>query len=146
MAQSERFYFWRGYWDAMRKLKTNEQRGKLITAMCLWAFESDEPDFSDDPVLDFAWEIISDQIAESVAIGKDMASRGRRGGKASGKARSSASSSASSEGKGTDRKGSDYASTSVEAGASAPAADAAARAPIVSGGVVLDVPPKPEGA
>ena len=143
MAQRERFYFWHGYWNAMQKLRTYEQRGKLVSAMCEWAFDGTEPDFSDDPVLDFAWQVICEQIAESVEIGRDMARRGRRGGKASGTTRSTASSSgsttASTEGKGTDQKGSNLPPSGDGV---APAADAAARRTDDDG---LTIPPKPIG-
>lgn len=121
MAQSERFYFWRGYYEALKKLPDAESRDEFVMAICRYAFENEEPDFEGDRLLDFAWAIVSEQVHESVEIGRKMAERGRRGGKASGKTRSSASSSASStassEGKGTEVTGTEDASRLAPDGA-----------------------------
>lgn len=117
MAQSERFYFWRGYYEALKKLPDAESRDAFVMAICRYAFENEEPDFDGDRLLDFAWAIVSEQVHESVEIGRKMAERGRRGGKASGKTRSSASSSASSEGKGTEVTGTEDASRLAPNGA-----------------------------
>lgn len=64
MAQSERFYFWRGYWEALATLPTDAQRGRFVMAICQFAFADEMPDLSDDPVLAFAWMIVRDQVAE----------------------------------------------------------------------------------
>jgi len=121
VAQSERFYFWRGYYEALKKLPDAESRDAFVMAICRYAFENEEPDFDGDRLLDFAWAIVSEQVHESVEIGRKMAERGRRGGKASGKTRSSASSSASStassEGKGTEVTGTEDASRLAPNGA-----------------------------
>lgn len=121
MAQSERFYFWRGYYEALKKLPDAESRDAFVMAICRYAFENEKPDFDGDRLLDFAWAIVSEQVHESVEIGRKMAERGRRGGKASGKTRSSASSSASStassEGKGTEVTGTEDASRLAPNGA-----------------------------
>ena len=147
----DRFYFWRGYWNAMQRLSV-ERRGHMITALSEWAFDGKEPDFGGDEVLCFAWEILSEQVAESVDIGRRMSDRGKRGGEASGKSRkkarkkkrttasSTASSSGSTERKGKERNGSESLSPSGEGGASRPAPDGAALAP-----PGFDVPPRPEG-
>lgn len=79
MAQ-DRFYFWRGYYDALATLPTDEQRGRFVMAICQYAFCDEVPDLSDDPVLMFAWMVVRDQIAESVDIGRKQAERGRRSG------------------------------------------------------------------
>ena len=133
MAQSERFYFWRGYYDALLKLPTAEQRDEFVMAICAYAFDGIEPDFGGDALLDVVWQIVRDQVAESVAIGRDMAERGRRSGEA--RRRKSGNSEHRSntvpntvpnEGKGTDRKGSD--TSPYGEGGSAHAPDGAARA------------------
>ena len=82
MAQ-ERFYFWRGYYDALATLPTDEQRGRFVMAMCQYAFCGELPDLSDDPVLAFAWMVVRDQVAESVDIGRKQSERGRKGGRPS---------------------------------------------------------------
>lgn len=76
---ADRFYFWRGYYDAMRKLD-ERQCGRFVMAMCDYAFDGIEPDFSDDDKLEFAWLMICDQIRESVVIGRNRAEAGRRSG------------------------------------------------------------------
>lgn len=128
MAQSERFYFWRGYYDALAKLPTDEQRGAFVMCLCRYAFDGEEPDFSNDPMLSFAWSFIRDQVAESVAIGREMAERGRKSGEARRKktGNEQRSNSVPNEGKGTDRKGSDLHPSGDGA---APDADASARLP-----------------
>lgn len=149
MAQSDRFYFWRGYYDALKKLPDAESRDAFVMAICRYAFESEEPDFGGDRLLDFAWAIVADQVHESVEIGRKMAERGRRSGEARRAKRNDANSvpnSVPNEGKGTEVNGTVSGSTSVEPGASAPAPDGAARAPVVEIDPTLDVPPKPEGA
>jgi len=146
MAQSDRFYFWRGYYDALKMLPTPEQRDGLVMGLCAYAFDGEEPDYSGDAVLSVVWQIVRDQVAESVNIGREMAERGRRSGesrrrKKAGEQRSNAvPNSVPNEGKGTDRKGSDCTSTSVEVGASLPAPDGAALAPHIG-----EIPPKPDG-
>lgn len=91
MAQ-DRFYFWRGYYDALATLPTDEQRGRFVMAVCQYAFEGEVPDLSDDPVLAFAWMVVRDQVAESVDIGRKQAERGRKGGRPKSGAKSGAKS------------------------------------------------------
>ena len=114
MAQSERFYFWRGYYDAIMKLPDAASRDAFVMAICRYAFDGEEPDFGGNPMLDFAWSIVADQVHESVAIGREMSERGRRSGESrrrksgGGEQRSNTvPNSVPNEGKGTDRKGSD---------------------------------------
>jgi len=134
MAQSDRFYFWRGYYDALLMLPTPEQRDALTMGICAYAFDGEEPDFSRDPVLSVVWQVIRDQVAESVAIGREMAERGRKSGEARRKKSTkeqrsnSVRNSVPNEGKGTDRKGSDSPSPNGEGGAPRLAPDGAARA------------------
>ena len=113
MAQSERFYFWRGYWDAIRKLPDAETRDRFVTAICAYAFDGTEPDFTGEPMLDFAWSLVADQVRESVQIGVKQSAYGKRGGRPSKRGKSTpkstplstakrgAESIAESEGKGT---------------------------------------------
>lgn len=131
MAQSERFYFWRGYYDALRKLPTVEQRHELIMALCAYAFDGVEPTFDGDPTLDIVWSLISEQVHESVEIGREMAKRGRRSGEArKRKAKTNTvPNTVPNEGKGRERNGSVFSSLPIgrEDGA-APSADAERRA------------------
>lgn len=132
MAQSERFYFWRGYYDALRMLPTPEQRDALLMGICAYAFEGEEPNFSHDPILSVVWQVIRDQVAESVAIGREMAERGRKSGEArrrkitNEQCSNTVPNTVPNEGKGTDRKGSDLHPSGDGA---APDADASARLP-----------------
>lgn len=77
----ERFYFWRGFYDALALLPTDEQRGRFVMAMCAFAFDDERADLSDDPTLAFAWALISDQVRESVEIGREASRRGSMGGR-----------------------------------------------------------------
>lgn len=167
MAQ-DRFYFWRGYYDAMEYL-SDEEAGMLFRAICAYAFDGEEPDFTDNRLMQVAWTMVADNVAESV----DMGRRSSKGGVKSGETRrvnatkkparkrrhkggseggSEAPSEGGSEVSSNVRYGNVLSPSTTErefatlTGASAPAADAAARAPVMTGGVVLDVPPKPEGA
>ena len=81
---SDRFYFWRGYHEALKKLPSNERRGAFVLAMCAYAFDGIEPDFSSDPMLDFAWSLITDQLSQSVEIGRRSSRNGRKGGRPKG--------------------------------------------------------------
>ena len=76
----DRFYFWHGYWDAMRLL-TDEDAGRLAKALCQYAFEGTEPDLSDSPMLRLAWTMVADQVRESVEIGRKQAQGGRNSGR-----------------------------------------------------------------
>ena len=86
MAQ-ERFYFWRGFYDALATLPTDEQRGRFVMAICAYAFDDEEVRISDDPVLAFAWMVVRDQVRESVEIGRGKSEAGRRSGEARRKRR-----------------------------------------------------------
>ncbi len=82
MAQSERFYFWRGYYDAMTYLNDDEV-GRLFRAICAYAFDGDEPDFGDERLLQVAWTMVADTARESVELGKRASEYGRQGGRPS---------------------------------------------------------------
>jgi hypothetical protein len=120
MAQSERFYFWRGYYEALRKLPDAESRDAFVMAICRYAFENEEPDFSGDRLLDFAWSLVSEQVHESVEIGRKMAERGRRSGESrrnKGNGANSVRNSVRNEVKGTEVTGTEDASRLAPNGA-----------------------------
>ena len=147
MAQSDRFYFWRAFYDALMTLDTDEQRGEFVRGMCQWAFDGEMPEFT-DKILAFGFTNIRDQLTESVDIGRAARETGKLGGRPKkttpkttpktgpkrGRERGP-----ETEGKGTDRKGSDLPPTGEGVAA---AADAAPPAPM-DDGIVL--PPMPEG-
>ena len=80
MAQSERFYFWRGYYDAMEYLNDDEV-GRLFRAICAYAFDGEEPDFDGERVLQVAWTMVADTARESVEMGKRASEYGKQGGR-----------------------------------------------------------------
>ena len=82
MAQSERFYFWRGYYDAMDYL-TDDEVGRLFRAICAYAFDGEEPDFEGELVLQVAWTMVADTARESVEMGKRASEYGKQGGRPS---------------------------------------------------------------
>ena len=77
---ADRFYFWRGYYNALAMLQTDEQRGQMVMAMCEYAFDGTEPELS-DPMQQIAWAVIEEQVRESVEIGRKQSERGRKGGR-----------------------------------------------------------------
>ncbi len=81
----DRFYYWKGYHDALVSLGSYELAGRFVIGMGQYVFEGVEPDFSDCPMLKFAWIAIRDAIKESVEIGRKQAERGRKGGRSSKK-------------------------------------------------------------
>lgn len=115
MAQ-DRFYFWRGYYDALATLPTDAQRGRFVMAMCQYAFSGELPDLSDDPVLAFAWMVVRDQVAESVEIGRKQAERGSRGGRPRGTRKSGAETTAETTDKTTALSGAKSGAESVRYG------------------------------
>ena len=126
MAQSERFYFWRGYYNALKKLPDAESRDAFVMAICRYAFENEEPDFEGDRLLDFAWAIVADQVHESVEIGRKMAERGRRSGEARRNKKNGANSvpnSVPNEVKGTEVNGTEDASRLAPDGAALASSD-----------------------
>lgn len=77
---ADRFYFWRGYYNALAMLPTDEQRGQFVMAMCEYAFDGTEPELS-DPMQQIAWAVIEGQVRESVEIGRKQSERGKKGGR-----------------------------------------------------------------
>lgn len=80
MAQSERFYFWRGYYDAMDYL-TDDEVGRLFRAICAYAFDGEEPNFESERVLQVAWTMVADTARESVEMGRRASEYGKQGGR-----------------------------------------------------------------
>lgn len=153
MAQSERFYFWRGYYDALRKIPTDEQRGRFVMAVCAYAFDGEEPDLDDDPMLSIGWSLVADGSRESVRKGVEQSQRGQMGGRPKSAKKTTAKSGAKTTAKSGVKSGAKSTAESEEkrrelsspvgeerVGASRPAPDGAALAPSI--GVL---PPKPEG-
>ena len=156
MAQSERFYFWRGYYDAMDYL-TDDEVGRLFRAICAYAFDGTEPDFGGERVLQVAWTMVADTARESVEMGKRASEYGKKGGRPNSDEKSppkrGAKRGALSTPKRHPKSPPERVAESVEygnvlspsndgerVGASRPAPDGAALAPSI--GVL---PPKPEG-
>ena len=78
MAQ-DRFYFRRGYYDAMEYLN-DEEAGKLFRAICAYAFDGESPEFDGDRLMQVAWTMIADIVAESVDMGRRSSEAGKKGG------------------------------------------------------------------
>jgi hypothetical protein len=156
MAQSERFYFWRGYYDAMNYLNDGEV-GRLFRAICAYAFDGEEPDFGDERVLQVAWTMVADTARESVEMGKRASEYGKQGGRPTSTTKTTPKRPPKRGAKRPPKRDPERVAESVEygrvlspsndgerVGACAPAPDGAARAP-VQVDPMLDVPPKPEG-
>lgn len=78
---TDKFSFWIGYRDALRKLEPSDGY-RLVMAMCDYAFDGIEPDFTDSAKLDLAWQFVRDQVGESVEISRRNAEKGRKSGEA----------------------------------------------------------------
>lgn len=76
----DRFLFWRSYYDAL-ELLDDADAGRLVKAMCAFAFDERETDLSDSPALRLAWTMISGEIRESVENGRNSSENGKRGGR-----------------------------------------------------------------
>ena len=152
MAQSERFYFWRGYYDAMDYL-TDDEVGRLFRAICAYAFDGEEPDFEGERVLQVAWTMVADTARESVEMGKRASEYGKQGGRPSKDVKSPPKRGAKRPPKRHPERPPERVAESVEygnvlspsddgerVGASRTAPDGAALAPGIGA-----LPPKPEG-
>lgn len=78
MAQ-DRFFFWRGYYDAMMMLD-DADAGRLVKMLGAYAFEGIEPEV-ESGAIGVAWLAIRDQARESVEIGRLATEYGKRGGR-----------------------------------------------------------------
>lgn len=145
---TDSFKFWDSYYDALKMAPTPEDGYRLIMALCAQVFDDEEPDFSDNPILGMAFQIMAGQAIQS----RDIARRGRENGQ---KARGIPKQRGSKGGlKGAKRgtkanrseeKRSDYSNVSRlrDSGACAPCADAPAHAPGPETWDAEDYPPPP---
>lgn len=79
---ADSFKFWDSYTRALDKVDY-ETAGRLIQALGHEVFFGEQPDFSDDPALAMAYEVMLGQATRSA----EMAALGRKGGRNSGKSR-----------------------------------------------------------
>lgn len=99
------FRYWSAYHEAIGKL-TDEQAGRFIRALGEYIFNDNEPDFSDDPILDISFSFVKEQAMTSRDISNRARENGAKGGQQKkgstskkGAKNSSAKSSASSSAK-----------------------------------------------
>ena len=58
----------------------DQQCADFVRAMYRWAFDGEEPEF-EDPMLQFAWPSIAEQITAGVEISQRSSEAGKRGGR-----------------------------------------------------------------
>lgn len=80
---TDSFKFWDSYYDALRMLGDDERRGRFVMALCSYVFDGEEPDFGDDEVMAFGFQLVATQARQSMEIARAA----REGGIKSGKAR-----------------------------------------------------------
>lgn len=78
-----KFSFFESY-AAMLDQLGDAQCAEFVRAMYRWAFQGEEPEFS-DPSLRFAWPSIAEQITAGLEISERRAEAGKRSGKARAK-------------------------------------------------------------
>lgn len=78
-----KFSFFESY-AAMLDQLDDAQCAEFVRAMYRWAFQGEEPEFS-DPSLRFAWPSIAEQITAGLEISERRAEAGKRSGKARAK-------------------------------------------------------------
>lgn len=83
------FKFWDAYYDALKLLDTDEERGHFVMALCAYVFEDKEPQLTG--MERFGFELISKQAMESKRLCARARENGRKGGEASGESRRAAS-------------------------------------------------------
>lgn len=139
---TDSFKFWDSYYDALKFLKTDEQRGQFVMALCQYVFDGDEPVFDDDAV-EFGFLLVRESARQSLEIAARARDAGRKGGKAPKKstakrgAKSTASSTAKRGASSEEKRSDSCTGRYRDPGASAPGADAPAPAP---GAEPWDVP------
>lgn len=74
-----KFSFFESY-AAMLDQLDDAQCAEFVRAMYRWAFQGEEPEFS-DPSLRFAWPSIAEQITAGLEISERRAEAGKRSGK-----------------------------------------------------------------
>lgn len=76
---TDSFKFWDSYYDALKVLDTNDQRGEFLMKLCTYVFEGVEPTFSDQMV-EMAFRFCSKQAEESMLLSKKARERGFKSG------------------------------------------------------------------
>lgn len=79
------FKFWASYYDALRLLDTDAERGHFVMALCEYVFEGKEPQLTG--MERFGFTLIAEQAAESKRISARAREKGRKGGQRSGESR-----------------------------------------------------------
>lgn len=131
---TDSFKFWDAYYDALKFLSTDEQRGKFVMALCEYVFDGSDPTF-DDLAVEFGFRLVKESTRESKDISARAREAGKKGGKAPKKstakrgAKSSASSTAKSTASSEEKRSDSCMSRLRDSGACAPGADAPAPAP-----------------
>lgn len=139
---TDSFKFWDAYYNALKYLGTNEQRGKFVMALCEYVFDGVNPSF-DDSAVEFGFLLVRESARESKDISARAREAGRKGGKAQKKstakrgAKSTASSTAKRGASSEEKRSESCTSRLRDSGACAPGADAPAPAP---GSEPWDVP------
>lgn len=83
---ADSFKFWSSYYDALKFLKTDEQRSEFIMGLCAYVFDGVDPTFSDETT-EFGFRLIADSAVRS----KEIAAMARENGMKGGRPRKSSS-------------------------------------------------------
>lgn len=151
---ADSFKFWSSYYDALKFLKTDEQRSEFIMGLCAFVFDGVDPTFSDETT-EFGFRLVCKSAEESMLIARHARESGRRGGnkKAENSKKSRSSRGASRGAKSSASRGASsvacgsYAvadATASHYGACAPGACAPAPAPFDDSDLEPPPPPPPE--
>lgn len=76
---TDSFKFWDSYRDALKRC-TPEQGYRLIMALCGAVFDGEEADFSDEPLLGMAYDVMLEQAVQSRKIAATARENGRKSG------------------------------------------------------------------
>lgn len=77
---TDSFKFWDSYRDALKRC-TPEQGYRLIMALCGAVFDGEEADFSDEPLLGMAYDVMLEQAIQSRDMSRAARESGKRGGR-----------------------------------------------------------------
>ena len=77
---NDSFKFWRSYYDALRFLGTDRQRGVFVMGLCAYVFDGIEPRFSDE-VTEFGFRLVRKSAEESMLISRRARESGSKGGR-----------------------------------------------------------------
>ena len=72
------FKFWDAYYDALKLLDTDAERGHFVMALCAYVFDGTEPELSG--MERFGFTLIAKQAAESKRLAAQACEKGRRSG------------------------------------------------------------------